>query len=110
MTKRIINFLEAIAPLANSSIDLEDVMIVSFLENRWSKEKMVQVNDIIEGITNISSSSIHRRVRRMRMSHILKYTSTDNDWRVRYIQKGKKYAAHLKEIEKLYDGAQLQKL
>ena len=37
MTIRIINFLEAIAPLANSSIDLEDVMILSFLENHWSK-------------------------------------------------------------------------
>ena len=110
MTKRIINFLEAFAPLANSSIDLEDVMIVSFLESHWSKEKKVQVNDIIEGISNISSSTIHRRLRRMRMSHILKYSSTDNDWRVRYVQKGKNYDAHLKVIAKLYDGAQLQKL
>ena len=110
MTKRIINFLEAIAPLANSSIDLEDVMILSFLETHWSKERTVQVNDIIDGISNISSSTIHRRLRRMRISHILQYTSTDIDWRVRYVQKGKKYDAHLKVIEKLYDGAQLQKL
>ena len=110
MTKRIINFLEAIAPLANSSIDLEDVMIVSYLESNWSKEKTVQVNDIIDGISNISSSTIHRRLRRMRTRNILEYTSSNNDWRVRYIQKGKKYIAHLKEIEKLYDDVQLQKL
>ena len=110
MTIRIINFLEAIVPLANSSIDLEDIMILSFLESHWSKEKTVQVSDIIDGISNISSSTIHRRLRRMRMSHILEYTSADNDWRVRYVQKGKKYEAHLKEIEKLYDGAQLQEL
>lgn len=110
MTIRIINFLEALAPLVNSSIDLEDVMIVSFLESHWSKEKTVKVNDIIDGISNISSSTIHRRLRRMRMSHILQYTPSESDWRVRYIQKGKKYLAHLKEIEKLYDDAQLQKL
>jgi len=110
MTIRIINFLEAIAPLANSSIDLEDVMILSFLENHWSKEKKIQVNDIINGISNISSSTIHRRLRRMRVNHVLDYISSSNDWRVRYIQKGKKYTTHLKEIEKLYDDVQLQKL
>lgn len=109
MTIRIINFLEAIAPLANSTIDLEDVMIMSFLESYWSKDQSIQVNDIVEGISNISPSTLHRRLRRMRQDKILEYTSSKEDWRVRYIHKGKRYSAHLKEIEKLYDAAQLQK-
>jgi len=63
----ISNFFQAIAPLAKSEIELEDVLIISFLENAWKKQGAVQVNDVIHGITNLSPSTIHRRLRKMKL-------------------------------------------
>ena len=104
MPIRIINFLEAIAPLAKAPIDLENVLIISFLESYWNRKKNIQVNDIIDGISNLSASTIHRRLRKFRQTKVLIHSSTEQDNRIKYIEKGPHYENFLNQIVKLYDG------
>jgi hypothetical protein len=110
MTDRLINFLEAIAPLAKSSLELEDIVIICFLENQWNNKKQVKVNDIVNGISNISASNIHRRLKKLRKQAVLYHQTSENDWRVKFILKGENYQKNLLIIKKLYDKQFLQKL
>ena len=104
MTIRIINFLEAIAPLSKAPIDLENIVIVSFLESYWNRKKNIQVNHVIDGISNLSASTIHRRLRKFRQTKVLIHTSSEQDNRIKYIKKGPQYENFLNQIEKLYYG------
>ena len=103
MTIRIINFLEAIAPLARAPIDLENILILSYLESYWKREKNIQVNDVVDGISNLSTSTIHRRLRKFRQSKILIQSNSEKDNRIKFIRKGPNYQAFLEQIEKLYE-------
>ena len=103
MGTRIINFLEAIAPLAKTPINLENVLIISFLESYWNQKKNIQVNDIIDGISNLSASTVHRRLRKFRETKVLIHISTEQDNRIKYIEKGPQYENFLNQIVKLYD-------
>ena len=103
MTLRIINFLEAIAPLARAPIDLEYILILSYIESYWKREKNIQVNDVVEGISNLSTSTVHRRLRKFRQSKILIQSNSENDNRIKFIRKGPNYQAFQEQIEKLYE-------
>tara|TARA_B100000035_G_scaffold313336_1_gene326812 strand:+ start:8778 stop:9113 length:336 start_codon:yes stop_codon:yes gene_type:complete len=111
MTKtRISNFLNAIAPLAEAKIDFEDVLIIAYLDIKWSQKSELRVNNVIQGIKNLSPSTIHRRLKKMKQSDVLDYVNSKDDERVKFIQKGKNYNKYLMEIEKLYDFTQFQKI
>jgi len=97
----ISNFFQAIAPLAKSEIELEDVLIISFLENAWKKQGAVQVNDVIHGITNLSPSTIHRRLRKMKLNQTLQYRINEENHRVRFIEKGNQYEQTLKKLQQV---------
>jgi len=97
----ISNFFQAIAPLAKSEIELEDVLIISFLENAWKKQGAVQVNDVIHGITNLSPSTIHRRLRKMKLNQTLQYRINEENHRVRIIEKGNQYEQTLKKLQQV---------
>ena len=104
----ISNFFQAIAPLAKSEIELEDVLIISFLENAWKKQGAVQVNDVIHGITNLSPSTIHRRLRKMKLNQTLQYRINEENHRVRFIEKGNQYESTLKKLQQIVAHAHLQ--
>ena len=106
---RISNFLNAIAPLAEAKIDFEDVLIIAYLDIKWSQKSELKVNNVIQGIKNLSPSTIHRRLKKMKQSDVLCYVNSKVDERVKFIQKGKNYNKYLVEIEKLYDFTQFQK-
>ena len=111
MPYKIKNYLHAIAPLSKSTLDLEDVLIISFLEHGWHQGLKIQVNTIIDGIPNLSPSTIHRRLKRFKNDSILSYKINKLNQRVRLVEKGEKYQDCLKQIESLYDCcSNLQKL
>ena len=107
---RISNFLNAIAPLAEAKIDFDDVMIIAYLNIKWSQKSEIKVNTVIQEIKNLSPSTIHRRLKKMRQSEILDYVHSKDDERVKFIQKGKNYNQYLMEIDKLYDFTQFQEI
>ena len=102
------NFFQAIAPLAKSEVELEDVLIISFLENAWKQQNHVQVNDVIHGITNLSPSTIHRRLRKMKLNLTLQYRINESNQRVRIIEKGNQYEQTLKKLEQVIAHANLK--
>ena len=101
MNDQIHNFFQAIAPLAKSEIELEDVLIISFLENAWKEQDTVQVNDVIHGITNLSPSTIHRRLRKMKLNQTLQYRINEENQRARFIEKGNQYEQTQKKLQQL---------
>ena len=104
----ISNFFQAIAPLAKSEIELEDVLIISFLENVWKKQGAVQVNDVIHGITNLSPSTINRRLRKMKLNQTLQYRINEENQRVHFIEKGNQYKQTLKKLQQVFAHANPQ--
>jgi hypothetical protein len=98
MNINIKNFFQAIAPLAKSKIELGDFLIISFLENAWKVQDTVQVNDLIHGITNLSPSTIHRRLRKMNLNQTLQYRINEENQRVRFIEKGNEYKQTTKNL------------
>lgn len=107
---RITNFLNAIAPLAEAKIDFEDVLIIAYLDMQWSQKSEIKVNHVIQGIKNLSPSTIHRRLKKMKQSDVLDYVNSKDDERVKFIQKGKGFNKYLMEIEKFYDFTQFQEI
>ena len=108
MNASINNFFQAIAPLAKSEVELEDVLIISFLESAWKQQNHVQVNDVIHGITNLSASTIHRRLRKMKLNQTLQYRIKESNQRVRIIEKGNQYEQTLKKLEQATTHANLK--
>lgn len=108
MTSKIHNFFNAIAPLAQSDFELEDLLIISLLENAWRRKKQIQVNDIVQTITNLSASTIHRRLRKMKINKTLQYVINEENQRVRFITRGTRYEYTLKKLNKVFSDVHIQ--
>ena len=99
MNYKMINFLNSIAPLTQSEVDLGELLIISFVESAWSQNKKLQVNDVLIGVKNYSSASINRRLKKLREKKILTFESSPTDERVKFIKKGLNYSDYLDEID-----------
>ena len=100
MKKTIQNFLNAIAPLSSKKKDLGEMLIISFLESQWSNGQTTQVNDVLNNIKSISSASINRKLKNLKMNHVLSFNADINDERIKIISKGKNFDTYIKDLEK----------
>ena len=99
MNYKMVNFLNSIAPLTQSEVDLGELLIISFVESAWSQNKKLQVNDVLIGVKNYSSASINRRLKKLREKKVLSFESSPTDERVKFIKKGLNYLDYLDEID-----------
>ena len=99
MCPKIKNFLNAIAPLTKSKSNIGELLIISFIEDAWSKNKELNVNDIVNGIKNYSSASVNRKLKQLKQKKILSFDPSVHDERVKIIKKGLNYSDYLDEID-----------
>ena len=109
MKTKINNFLNAIAPLAQTKSDLGELLVMSYLESKWVDNKEVTVSDLLVGIKQYSSASLNRKLKQLKDKKILSVEINADDERVKIIKKGLNYDDYLDEISKSMpnDNAQL---
>ena len=100
MKFKISNLLEALAPLTAKKVDLGEMIILSFLKREWIQNNKVIVNDVLDNVKQYSTASINRKLKNLKKSEVLLFSSDPCDERVKIISKGKNYADYLNQISR----------
>ena len=103
MKFRIKNLLEAIAPLSTKKVDMGEVMIVSFLQSQWQINQQVQVNDVLDNVTYLSTASTNRKLKQLKKAKVLAFINSESDARIKFISKGLMFDSYVETLEDIIE-------
>lgn len=101
MKFKINHLLSALAPLSQKKLDMGEVMILSFMQSQWMSGREIQVNDVLDKVSALSTASLNRKLKNLKKSNVLTYKALATDERVKIIEPGPKYFDYLEQLESL---------
>ena len=101
MKFKINHLLSALAPLTQKKLDMGEVMILSFLQTQWASGRDIQVNDILDKVSALSTASLNRKLKNLKKSNVLTFKALATDERVKIIEPGPKYFDYLDQLDSL---------
>ena len=101
MKFKINHLLSALAPLSQKKVDMGEVMILSFLQTQWASGCDIQVNDVLDKVSALSTASLNRKLKNLKKSNVLIFKALAIDERVKIIEAGPKYFDYLEQLDSL---------
>jgi DNA-binding MarR family transcriptional regulator len=89
---RLVNIFDAMEPLAiknDNPLDLNQLLILSYLAKHWQLDKSVTIGNIVSDLSkNISRSTILRDLKSLKNHGTIVYRLNKHDERVKFIVQG----------------------